>query len=592
VLKILCFPMLAALIAVCAPLYLTSAAAAQLEYDRGLTRNPPRVQQATLQLLLKPTQTANAVLRVRFQDQRRNTSIVINGGRAPTLLRDDGMAPDAKRGDGTYAALVKVNANQYSIEQRRRLQLAQRFKRVPVFEQRELKRWIAFRPSPVTALRTDVATVVDNFTGVPFGLDPASTLLITDVDVVEDPARTYDSCTGEGTPMGPWTFGHLMTEIANHSATGIHPEDFVEHWLAQWTQAQVINTWNVAARTGAQDLLDAWPRLPNGRLDLAQAPFRLLAIVNRIDLRANSGYGGTSAGEARFVFGLLNCNGALGGVGETTESTVILEYGIDKATCFGVRDWAQQWQALDSLSLGSAAFNAALQDITDQFTPSNARPSQLPNRSAINQVRSNELNFHLPLWQLRESKLCSDSLDCSGNLEHTTIAQTPASDFTFIPALNNTLLDFINENNFAILTGAHTVPLSYPDDQPFLGGAIDPGAGFAWLGSPALIATLINPAARHEFAKATCNGCHTIETGTSFVHVASREPGEESELSDFLTGADMPKTDPVTDDPHTFHELLDRQMKLDVTANMTCGAVGDFAVEEIFMPHLPSAFVH
>ncbi len=54
----------------------------------------------------------------------------------------------------------------------------------------------------------------------------------------------------------------------------------------------------------------------------------------------------------------------------------------------------------------------------------------------------------------------------------------------------------------------------------------------------------------------------------------------------------MPKTDPVTDDPHTFHELLDRQMKLDVTANMTCGAVGDFAVEEIFMPHLPSAFVH
>lgn len=573
---------------VCASLPFTSAAIAELQYDPGLTRNPPRVQQATLQLLANPTQIANAVLRVRFQDQRRSTSIVINGGRVPTLLRDDGKAPDAEPGDGNYAALVKVNAKQYSIEQRRRLQLAQRFKSVPVFEQRQLKRWIPFRPSQVTELRTDVPTVVDNFTGLPFGVDPASTLLITDVDVVEDPARTYDACTDEGTPMGPWTFGHLMTEIANHSATGIHPEDFVEHWLEQWTQSQVINTWNIAARTGAQDLLDAWPRLPNGRLDLAAAPFRLLAIVNRIDLRQNSGYGGTSGGEARFVFGLLNCQGAFDFVGDTAESTVILEYGIDKATCFGVRDWAQQWQELDSLVVGSAAFNAALQGITDQFTASNARPSQLPNRSAINQVRTNDVNFLLGLWQLRESKLCPADVDCSGNLEHATIAQTPAFQLQNTAALR----DFINDNNFAILTGTHTVPLSYPDDEAFLGGAIDPGAGFPWLGSAALTATLFNINARREFAKATCNGCHTAETSTSFVHIANREPGEESELSDFLTGADMPKTDPVTGDALFFHELMDRQMKLDATANMTCGAVGDFAVEEMFMPHLPSAFVH
>jgi hypothetical protein len=580
---------LTALIVVCAPLLFTSDATADLQYDPNLTRNPPRVQQATLQLLAKPTQTANAVLRVQFADQRRNTSIVINGGRAPTLLRDDGKAPDAKPGDGSYAALVKVNAKQYSIEQRRRLQLAQRFQYMPVFEQRELKRWIPFRPSQVTELRTDIPTVVDNFTGLPFDLDPASTLLITDVDVVEDPARTYDSCTGEGTPMGAWTFGHLMTEIANHSATGIHPEDFVEHWFEQWTQNQVINTWNIFARAGAQDMLDAWPRLPNGRLDLAQAPFRLLAIVNRIDLRQNSGYGGTSGGEARFVFGLLDCNDAFQSVGDTAESTVILEYGIDKATCFGVRDWAQQWQALDSLVVGSAAFNAALQDITDQFTVRNARPSQLPNRSAINQVRTNDVDFILGVfWQLRESKLCPADSACSGNLQHATIAQTPAVELQNTAALR----DFINDNNFAILTGAHSVPLSYPDDEPFLGGMIEPGAGFEWLGSPALNATLFNIAARHEFAKATCNGCHTAETSTSFVHIANREPGEESALSDFLTGADMPKMEPVTGDALWFHELLDRQTKLDATANMTCGAFGDFAVEELFMPHLPSAFAH
>jgi len=89
---------LTALTVVCLSLLFTSVAIAELQYDPGLIRNPPRVQQATLQLLAKPTQTANAVLRVTFQDQRRNTSIVINGGRAPTLLRDDGKAPDAKAG--------------------------------------------------------------------------------------------------------------------------------------------------------------------------------------------------------------------------------------------------------------------------------------------------------------------------------------------------------------------------------------------------------------------------------------------------------------------------------------------------------------
>src|SRR5262245_4130461 len=158
------------LIVIFLSLLFTSATTAQLQYDPNLTRNPPRVQQATLQLLTQPTRTANAVLRVQFQDQRRNTSIVINGGRAPTLLRDDGEAPDAKAGDGNYAALVQVNAKQYSIEQRRRLQLAQRVQYVPVFEQRQLKRWVPFRPSRVTELRTDIATVLDNFHGIPFDL--------------------------------------------------------------------------------------------------------------------------------------------------------------------------------------------------------------------------------------------------------------------------------------------------------------------------------------------------------------------------------------------------------------------------------------
>ena len=46
-------------------------------------------------------------------------------------------------------------------------------------------------------------------------------------------------------------------------------------------------------------ILDNWPRTPDGKLDLAQPPLRLQAIVNRFDLR-NLAAG--DAGEGRFVF--------------------------------------------------------------------------------------------------------------------------------------------------------------------------------------------------------------------------------------------------------------------------------------------------
>ena len=100
--------------------------------------------------------------------------------------------------------------------------------------------------------------------------------------------------------MGAWTFGRLMTEMANEPATGIRPGDFVEQWIQQWTVDLTINSFTVFNRAArAQLFLDNWPRLPDGQLDLAQAPFRLLAIVNRLDLRGSTLYGSSDAGEAR-----------------------------------------------------------------------------------------------------------------------------------------------------------------------------------------------------------------------------------------------------------------------------------------------------
>jgi hypothetical protein len=573
---------------VLSPVALIAAATAQAAepaFDRELARNPPRIASATLQLLPRPTETANAVLRAQFEDRRGKGAVVIDGGKALTYLRDDGVAPDAKVGDGVYAAFVHVNTKQYTVEQRRRLQLAQNVRELPEFGNRELIRWTPFRPSDDVLLHVDRPSPLDRFKGVPFVVDPWRELFITDVDVVENPDRTYDPCTGAGTPMGPWTFGRLMTEMANEPVTGIRPGDFVEHWLEQWTQDLTINGWTVHDRAVlAQAFIDTWPRLPDGQLDLAEAPFRLLAIVNRLDLRENTVYGGSNAGEARFVFGFLNCHGAIPPLPDKQESTVILEYGIDKSGCFGVRNWAQQWKGLSAFALGSPAYNAALQAITDQFTLANADPGQNPNRSAINQVRTNETFFFIPHWQLREAKICHPKAACGGLLQHTVIAQTPN-----VTLQNTTTLrDYINNNTASILAGAHVVPLKFPAGVSFRAGEIQPGSG-AWGWNHAGVVDL---EARHKFSLATCNGCHTAETKTSFVHVANRDPGAAAELSDFLTGANMPKTDPVSGVPRTFHDLLDRQAKLDATANMICLGPDDFAVEDLFIPHLPPAFVH
>ena len=307
--------------------------------------------------------------------------------------------------------------------------------------------------------------------------------------------------------------------------------------------------------------------------------------MNRLDLRENTVYGGANAGEARFVFGFLNCHDAFPPLPDTQESTVILEYGIDKSGCFAVRNWAQQWKALGALALGSPAYNAALQAITDQFTLANADPGQNPNRSAINQVRTNETFFFIPHWQLREAKLCHPKAGCGGLLEHTTIVQTPHvtaaqyDDATGLHQQQHCDHPRRRPRRAAQVPRWRFVPRRRDPARRRRDGAGTTRASSTWkraMNSRRPLATAVIPA----------------ETKTQFVHVANRDPGEAAELSDFLTGADMPKEDPVSGVPRTFHDLLDRQAKLDATANMSCLAVDDFAVEDLFIPHLPPAFAH
>jgi len=350
--------------------------------------------------------------------------------------------------------------------------------------------------------------------GPPVVVDPARELMITDLSVVEDPRRTFDVCTGRGTRMGAWTFGKLATDMANGL---IDPAKMVESWLELWLKDQIVNTFDVPERaTGMKNLLlNTWKRTSGGQLDLAEAPMRLLAIVNRIDLRGNSVYGG-NAGEGRFVFGVLDPSNCAG----IPPFTIILEYGVPRLGCPAIHAWAQEWHGLSSIVLGTPAFNVALQKITDQFAGANAAPRK-PNGSALNQLRTNEIALSGP-WELREFHIDA----ATHGFFEATVVQTPDLDFL----QTQTLKDYIDANETAIIGQTHRVPLTF-QGAPFLGGNA-PNAPMFWSSVPAANSN----DARHFFSLNTCNGCHGMETETRFTHVDPRPPGVPAGLSKFLIG--------------------------------------------------------
>jgi hypothetical protein len=193
-------------------------------------------------------------------------------------------------------------------------------------------------------------------------------LMITDLTVVND-ARASQG--------GKWSFGYLMRAMANTAATGIVPEEFVRRWLSHWEQDQSINGFTVRKREDIQNVIQSWPKLSDGRLDLDRAPFRLLAIVNRLDLRNNfvlgvPRIGGGGAGEARFVYCWLNDAGA------PQNFTVNFEFSIKRNTFEEVQEWAKRWYDLKDLTIGSAEYLQALEAITEQFATAAVDPEQPP----------------------------------------------------------------------------------------------------------------------------------------------------------------------------------------------------------------------
>jgi hypothetical protein len=361
--------------------------------------------------------------------------------------------------------------------------------------------------------------------------DPRRELLITDLSVVEDPVRT----TGDGA----WSFKHLMESMA---PTPAQAPDMVQRMLSTWLTNQTVNGQIVPARRGMSSLV-LTPWLNGGTtLDLSLAPMRLLAIVNRIDLR-NLSQG--TAGEGRFVFGVVRPEG------DRMEFTLIVEYRLPASTQADVLSWARLWHELGSLKLGTSAFNAKLETLTRRFTDRNAAPGRV-NGSALSQLRTNEIVLSGQLWELREFALTASGL------VPAPVQLTPDNRFNG----QTILADFINQNQAAILAEQHVVPAAFQGQNFQAGASIN--LLQAW-SAPGIASN----EARHKFSLNTCNGCHgRPETDTTFLQITPRNVGEEAALSGFLTGVDV--VDPV--DGTTVRHFADLERRASDLEALLCAS--------------------
>jgi hypothetical protein len=345
-------------------------------------------------------------------------------------------------------------------------------------------------------------------------------LFITNLAVVNHPTEA----------MSPNGAFHIHTLLDAMAPTGKGAKDVMLSLLGSFRDNAspdlpmrniddvIINPWKRWA-PGATDPLPEGSPLPNDvdwDVNWHKAPFRLMAIVNRIDLRLNPTIG--NAGEGRFVFCMTDPID-----GGPLPFTVILEYVQPAADQFEIPLVAADWHALGAHAAFDEAYINALKIVTRKFTARNAAPSRI-NGSAIGQIRTNDIVLNPsggPGWELRELTLVApDNL-----FKPATVKLTPHHSLDNTPALAF-MLRRLGPNV------SEAIPTSLFDLRALT--RFDPGTKWSAPGFGATDAVL------RRFSVNTCNGCHggdgATAPATAFYHVKPREHGQAAELSQFLTG--------------------------------------------------------
>ncbi len=344
---------------------------------------------------------------------------------------------------------------------------------------------------------------------------------------------------------GKWSFTYAMREILELPAPATDPVKLaaeqakIDEFLNKFTQTTPVNGFVPGNRADTKaQILGAWGTTKGSDnknyRTFDKAPFKLVAILNRLDI-VKKGQTAVTAGEGRFVYGFTG-----GG-----PMTVILEYDLPIGTASNknmasATAWATRWQGLKAFladtntSVGgvqpnqsvsaqptfanTAGYLNALEAITDLWANRNAQKRSGGTQAAISQIRTNEILG--PNWELREI-VRTRSAAGAPVLTLTTVKNNPDD------SLNNnaTLKTWLNANvTCKVATDKNTcsyntanaqIPATIPNGAtPLKVLGVESPEPFSWFASSQ------NDTKLRFFAIQTCNGCHTNETNTKFVHVS------------------------------------------------------------------------
>jgi hypothetical protein len=238
------------------------------------------------------------------------------------------------------------------------------------------------------------------------------------------------------------------------------------------------------------------------------APFRLLALVNRTDL-AEQLAPESPAGEARLVYQLTRGPGD-DATAPAQPFTVIFEYSLGSERT--ARDWSAAFHALALLDDGSTP---SLAQATYDLVQSFASPRSTADGPHLSQLRVNDARRGVPeLYEL--------ALDDTGKLVARGLRNTPRLELAGSPEL----LAFADEHADAIASGTHRVPRAWLAES----ARVEP---IAWLGA--------SPSLDHAFSRGTCSGCHGAEgPAENGFHLSEADDGSVK-LSRFLREEELPR---------------------------------------------------
>ncbi len=358
-------------------------------------------------------------------------------------------------------------------------------------------------PEPDPALEPPTPTDIP-FTdplNAPIAVDRHKELLVTDRAVLS--GARVDGARAEA----PWSFRHLVEALA---APG-DAQAFVATWLASWQSTSTAPAQGSLALLPRPDvrseLVCPWLRLTpaNGcdetcahctseTFDLARAPFRLLAIVNRLDLAETPQGCKDDAAEVRFVFVATTP-----GASTTLPFNVIFEYGANGANGAEAAD-PRAWHGLASLA--DERYAGTLERIMRSVT-------DLPHPS-LKQLRTSENlgTSRGTSWELRQFERGDTGLAASAltNTARDAVDDTPA------------LADHVNAHFSEITSGDNAITSDLRAAFSTM-----PRADFRWT-------TPDGPSSMVDlFGLSTCNGCHAGHRGDTtvlpFAHIGADAHG-------------------------------------------------------------------